>query len=82
MNKTGDSILFFYKKEHTNLKTSAALTKAYIEIKRIAEKYPDNKFLAISAEMTPKDYHTDDLENTEYMLAVSLKSHYQIYFIA
>ena len=57
-------------------KISTAPTKAYSEIKRLAEKYPDNEFFAISAEMTPPDYHTEDLENTENLLKEGLKNKY------
>lgn len=52
--------------------------KAYTEIKRLAEKYPDNEFLAISAEMTPPDYQASDLENTEYLFQEALKYKYQL----
>ena len=57
-------------------KTSSAPTKAYTEIKRLAKKYQDNEFFAISAEMTPPDYHTDDLQNTESLLQVGFKNKY------
>lgn len=53
-------------------------SKAYTEIKRLAEKYPDNEFLAISAEMTPPDYQASDLENTEYLFQEALKYKYQL----
>lgn len=61
-----------------NKEKSAAPTKAYTEIKRLAEKYPDNEFFAISAEMTPPDYHTDDLADTKELLYDALKNKYGI----
>jgi hypothetical protein len=49
-------------------------SKAYTEIKWLAEKHPENKFLAISAEMTSPDYHTLDLGGSEKWLHEAIRN--------
>jgi len=53
-------------------------SKAYTEIKRLAEKHPDNEFLAISAAMTPPDFQTLDLGDTEDLLHEALRKKHGI----
>jgi hypothetical protein len=50
--------------------------KAYTDINRLAKKYPDNKFLAISAAMTSPDY--ENTEKDEELLNLALKKKYGI----
>lgn len=59
-------------------KKSKGSGKAFKEINRLAKKYPGNKFLAISSEMTPPDYQTSDLSDTDQLLNEALKKKYGI----
>ena len=53
-------------------------SKAYLELKKLAEKYPDNEFLQSSLKLFPPDYETGPDMQDDILLNEALSEKYGI----